>query len=296
MKKFAWWILFGLSLIFSLPASGAEPLLRIISYGNDLTQSERAAVSKSFPLPADVKLAEVKTITVTNEEEWGLLRGLVPDVQIGTKAVSSVYIEKLAAGVGIKVDTQNITFITPHIYANALSTAGVADARIFATAPQPVSGTAALVGIFKSFASLTGKSIAPSLQRTAAEELITTGNLGEKVGKERAAVLVERAKERVIQEQAATKENVTKIIEQSAKEQDLSLSKQDKQQLAELMLKIEQLNLDLNALQKQIKNYQTTPEPSQPEQPQSFLDRMLEFIKALFSKFFSFVGRMIIGH
>ncbi|TCL70717.1 uncharacterized protein YpuA (DUF1002 family) [Hydrogenispora ethanolica] len=293
MKKLFCLFWLGLSLVWLLPVFGAQGELRIISYGRDLTPAERTEIIKDFPLPAGVSLEEIKSITVTNEEEWNLLRGLVPDEQIGVKAVSSAYIEKLAAGVGIKVDTKNITLITPHIYANALSTAGVTDARIFATAPQPVSGTAALVGIFKSFESLTGKPISSSVQRTAAQELIATGNLGEKVGKEKAAVLVGRAKERVIGEQNATKENVTKIIEESAKEQDLRLSKSDKEQLAELMLKIKQLNLNLNAIQKQLRNYSAPPpEPAQPEEP-SFFDRLLEFFKAIFSKFFSFVGKIM---
>jgi uncharacterized protein YpuA (DUF1002 family) len=164
-----------------------------------------------------------------------------------------------------------------------------------ATAPVPVSGTAALVGIFKSFEELTGKKVTASVERTAAQELIATGNLGEKVGKEKAAVLVERAKEMITAKPTVTRDEVTKIIEQSAKEQNLTLSKQDKEQLTDLMMKIKLLNIDVKQLQSQLKNFTpNTPQPAQPGE-KSLFSRILEFLKTLFSKFFSFVGKIFSG-
>lgn len=281
----------GLALLLTTAARAEVP--RVISYGNDLSAAEKTAIAKELPIPADVKLEQIKTVTVTNEEEWSLLRGLVPDAQIGTKAVSSVYIEKLTAGAGIQVDIKNINFITPHIYANSLVTAGVSDARVYATAPAPVSGTAALVGIFKSFEELTGKKLSATAQRTAAEELIATGNLGEKIGKERAAVLVERTKERVVEQKANTKEEVSKIVEQSAKEQNLSLSDEEKGQLTDLMLKVKQLNIDINQLRGQLKNFsRDVKEELPPEAPKSLLSQLIEFFRSLFNRVFSFVGRI----
>ncbi len=293
MKQTIGWLL-ALGFMLAGVTAGMAEAPRVIAYGNDLTLAERTQLANDFPIPAGVKPEEIKVVTVTNEEEWSLLRGLVPDAQIGAKALSSVYIEKLESGAGVKVDTKNITFITPRIYANALVTAGVTDAKVFATAPVGVSGTAALVGIFKSFTELTGKTLTATVQRTAAEELIATGNLGEKVGKERAAVLVERAKERVVEKPTVTKEEVTKIIEQSAKEQDIKLSQTEKEELAQLMLKVKQLNIDLGTLQKQLKNYtESSTPPSQTEKPKSFLARIIEFFQNLFSQLTSFVGRIL---
>ena len=95
MRQLIWVALF-LGLL--TPVLAVEE--RVIAYGNDLTLEEKTAVSRDFPLPAGVKLNAVKSITVTNEEEWQLLKGLLPDSEIGTKAISSVYIEKLTLGAG----------------------------------------------------------------------------------------------------------------------------------------------------------------------------------------------------
>ena len=49
---------------------------------------------------------------------------------IGTRALSSVLIEKKDKGNGIKVTTSNITYCTTGMYQNALATAGVTDADV----------------------------------------------------------------------------------------------------------------------------------------------------------------------
>ncbi|NLW46918.1 MAG: DUF1002 domain-containing protein, partial [Firmicutes bacterium] len=134
---------------------------RVISFGKDLTVEEKQAVVKDFPLPIDVKLTEIKTLTVTNQDEWQLLKGLVSDEQIGTKAISSVFIEKRNTGTGLEIETKNLSLVTPHMIANALATAGVKDAKVVAVAPLLVSGTAALTGIYKSFEELTGTALTP---------------------------------------------------------------------------------------------------------------------------------------
>lgn len=43
------------------------------------------------------------------------------------------------------------------MYKNALTTAGITDADIIVAGPKPISGTAALVGIFEAYEAMTGK-------------------------------------------------------------------------------------------------------------------------------------------
>ena len=266
---------------------------RIISYGADLTSQEKQTVSKEFPLPTNVKLNEIKALTVTNQEEWQLLKGLVPDEEIGTKAISSVFIERQDPGSGLELETKNLSLVTPHMIANALATAGVKDAKVVAVAPRLVSGTAALTGVFKSFEELTGTNLTEDAKRVAAEELIKTGNLGEAIGKERAATLLERTKERVVQEKTTVQAEIIKLVERSAREQDVTLSEEQKQDVAELLLKIEQLNIDLENLQEQMKNFrEESPEGQAPEEPESLFSRLMSFIKSIVDQLFSFVGRI----
>lgn len=278
--------------LVSLSLAASDDQKKIISYGKDLTQEERILIFRELPLPSDVKSEDLKSIEVTNEEEWKLLKGLVPEDEIGTKAISSVYIEKLDAGQGLKIETKNLTFVTPQMFGNALVTAGVKDANIYATAPQDVSGTAALIGMYKAIESLTGKTLEPEAKQIAAEELVTTGNLGKKVGKERAALLVERTKERMVKENVSSIENITKIINETAKEQNVSLTEEERKTLTELLSKVKKLNLNVDQLQNQLKNFQPEPEPKTETKPQSFLDKMIEFVRSLFNQLFSFVGKI----
>lgn len=269
---------------------------RIITFGKDLNPDEKQAVVKDFSLPVDVKLNEIKTLTVTNQEEWQLLKGLVPDEEIGTKAVSSVYIEKRPSGTGLEIETKNLSLVTPHMIANSLATAGVKDAKVAAVAPSLVSGTAALTGIYKSFEELTGTALTPEAKRTAAEELIKTGTLGEEIGKERAATLLERTKEQIVREKTADRTEVIKVVERSAREQDITLTETQKQEIADLLVKIKQLNIDLENLQNQLKNFRETSAekgPTENEEPESIFDRILSFIRSLVDRLFSFVGKIL---
>lgn len=266
---------------------------RIISYGADLTSQEKQTVSKEFPLPTNVKLNEIKALTVTNQEEWQLLKGLVPDEEIGTKAISSIFIEKGEAGAGLEIETKNLSLVTSHMIANALATAGVKDAKVVAVAPRLVSGTAALTGVFKSFEELTGTTLTEDAKRVAAEELVKTGNLGEEIGKERAATLLERTKERVVREKTTDQAEIIKVVERSAREQDITLSEEQKEDVAELLMKIKQLNINLENLQEQMKNFrEESTEEEVPEEPESFFSRLISFIRSIVDQLFSFVGKI----
>ncbi len=267
---------------------------RIISYGADLTAQERQTVSKQFPLPTNIKLNEIKALKVTNQEEWQLLKGLVPDAEIGTKAISSVFIEQRDPGTGLEIETKNLSLITAHMVANALATAGVKDAKVVAAAPTLVSGTAALTGVFKSFEELTGTALTEAAKRVAAEELIKTGNLGEEIGKERAATLLERSKERVVQEKTADRTEIIKVVERAAREQNINLTDTQKGDVAELLIKVKQLNIELDDLQKQLKNFREAPEEAvTPEEPESFFSRLISFFRSIVDQLFSFVGRIL---
>lgn len=291
MRKY-FGILSLLVLMIQISVWSAPVNEKVITYGSDLTAEEKVLIFREFPLPEGTKSGDIKSIEVTNEEEWQLFKGIIPDNEIGTKAISSVYIEKLSGNQGINVEAKNITLITPQMFANAMVTAGIKDAKIYATAPAPVSGTAALTGIYKSYETLTGQSLDTPAKQVAARELVQTGNLGEKIGKERAALLVERSKVKVISEKNIDPEQVNQIIDQTAKEQNVSLTADQKKDLSDLLIKVKTLNLNLDQLKTQLKNFETPTETPTTEKPQSWLDKVLSFIQSLIDEIFSFVGRI----
>ena len=131
----------------------ADTIQAVVSLGADLTIEQQKQMLDYMNVDRD----DINLVTVTNEEEAAYLKGTSAEDKIGTRAISSAYVEELEKGKGISVETYNITWVSEDMYANALVTAGVKDARVIAAAPFKVSGTAALTGIIKAFEEITGK-------------------------------------------------------------------------------------------------------------------------------------------
>ena len=115
--------------------------------GSDLSEDQVEGIYGVF----GVRRGDVTELRLTNAEERTALEGYVDPAVIGTRSLSSVYLELLPAGSGMNVTTENISWCTPEMYISALATAGITDARIIVAAPFPVSGTAALAGIYKAY-------------------------------------------------------------------------------------------------------------------------------------------------
>ena len=158
--------------------------------GANLDQEQVAAIYKDF----GIERGGVEEIIVTNNDEREYLEGLVDDNKIGSKALSCVYITLLEQGEGLSISTHNINWCTEQMYINALTTAGITDAKVIVSAPFAVSGTAALTGVYKAYEDITGESLSKLAKSVGAEELILTGQLAEYIGSEEAAALINELK------------------------------------------------------------------------------------------------------
>ena len=180
----------------------------IISFGADLSESEKGSIFKEFNPPKNVQ-----EIVTTNAEEHKYLGGVVPASKIGNFAISSVMITYTEKGSGLKVDTSDkITYITDESYINALITAGVEDADIKVTSPRNASGTAALTGIMKAYEVSSGEVIDDSIKKAANEEMIRTVEIGEVIGNDKAVELFNKIKQEIAKQNPKTTEEVRDII------------------------------------------------------------------------------------
>ena len=156
MKK---WIAGALAFLFLLglaaPALALDAGLSRVAIGANLDDAQIAQVYADFGL----ERGSVQEITVTNQDERAYLEGLVSENKIGSVALSCVYITTLEPGSGLSISTKHINWCTEQMYANALTTAGITDARVVVTAPFDVSGTAALTGIYRAYESITGTTL-----------------------------------------------------------------------------------------------------------------------------------------
>jgi uncharacterized protein YpuA (DUF1002 family) len=236
-----------LLLLFPLTAlADAEDI--VVSLGGDLNESQQNEMLKLFGVDRD----EVRILTVTIDEERQYLGGLVSDDKIGKRTISSAYVELLEKGEGIEVDTHNITWVTREMYANALVTAGVENAKVIAAAPFKVSGTGALTGIMKAFEVVSGKELDEEAKEAANEELVTTGELGEVIGKDEAAALIKEIKERIAELKTKDEGEIRKIVIEISANLNINLTDEQIEQIVQLMKKISNLDLNVEKIASQI--------------------------------------------
>ncbi|MBR5047383.1 MAG: DUF1002 domain-containing protein, partial [Eubacterium sp.] len=195
-----------------------------LSLGADLNKEEKATVLNLLGIEED-QLDDYELVTVTNAEEHDYLDDYLNASIIGSRALSSVLIEKKAEGNGIHVTTKNITYCTEGMYQNALTTAGITDADITVAGPFNLTGTAALVGAMKAYEDMTGKEIEASVKDTATNELILTGNLAEQIGgNEQAEELIAMLKEFIAKHENPTEKEIEEAIAEGEEKLDITLT------------------------------------------------------------------------
>ena len=182
-----------LLLALLLPQAVQADSASITCYGEDLT-------SEQYTLVLDLLEADPATdtlIPVTHEDEVSLLGDIVPAEKIGSRSLSSARVTLAQEGAGIAVTVYNIDWVTPQMYASALSTAGVQDAVIVVAAPVSVSGTAALAGILKAYESAAGTELSAAAKAAAGSEMVLTGDLADIIGSDQAVELIAMVKQAI---------------------------------------------------------------------------------------------------
>ncbi|ADG81153.1 DUF1002 domain-containing protein [Thermincola potens] len=274
---------------FLVPVAYADTS-QVITFGADLNSEQKTLVARKFGV--NLQDTAIPLIEVTNAEERRYLQGLVPNKVIGSRAISSAMVEVLPAGSGVTVETHNITWVTTDMFENAVVTAKVKDARIIAAAPFPVSGTAALTGIFKAFETATGQKLDEESKKTANEELVRTGELGEAIGKEKATELMLKVKERVIADKVTDPEQIKQIIINVAGDLNINLTPAQIDQITQLMQKISKLDLNIRDISSQLQDLKTKLDDvvAQNEEVKSILQQILDALNGLIEKIRAWFG------
>ena len=226
---------------------------RYLAFGADLKKNERATVLSELGI-TEADIADYKTIQISNQEEHDYLGSYIDASVIGTRALSSVMVVKTEKDTGIHVETKNIGYCTPGMYCNALVTAGLTDANVTVVGPFNISGTSALVGAMKAYATMTGEKITEDIMDTATDELVTTAELGESmVDKERAAELIAAVKQKVFSEELTTGTDIRDAGEASARALNLNISDEDVENIVDMMEKVSKIDIDVDAITEQAK-------------------------------------------
>ncbi|HET7628449.1 MAG TPA: DUF1002 domain-containing protein [Bacillales bacterium] len=270
-----------LLLVLALPATAhadAKPGDVIVTLGKDLTIEQKENVLNQMKVNEN----EVEIVYVTNEEEHKYLGDYISDEKIGTHAISSAKITLAEEGAGLNVKTNNITYVTEAMYANALMTAGIHDADIFVTAPFKVSGTAGLTGILKAYDVKTDLKLTEDQKKVANEELVKTAELGEDIGKDKAAQLITKIKQALADHPVESKEDLRELIDKAAKDLNVQLTDEQMNQLLTLFDHIKNLDIDWSQLKNELNDMsEQLNQFLSDEDTQSFFKKVLQAIGSL---------------
>ena len=226
----------------------------VLAFGADLSAEQKQTVLKAFGLD-EASLSGMDVITITNAEEHEYLDSYLSASVIGTRALSSVYVVKEEEGYGLDITTSNINYCTISMYKNALITAGLEDARVVVAGPTQISGTAALIGCAKAYSEMTGEQISEESLDAAADELVTTGEIGETIGNaDDAAELIAYLKQYMIENELTDEASISEEVEKRAAELGYELTDDEVSQITSLLMKISKLDIDVNALKEQAKD------------------------------------------
>ena len=221
-----------------------------LALGADLSDDQKNTVLSLMGIdPAN--LANYNVTYVTNAQEHQYLDSYVDSSKIGSKSWSSVVIVKRDKGNGLNISTRNINYCTVGMYKNALTTAGITDADIIVAGPQEISGTAALVGVFKAYQEMTGETINADIIDASLNELVVTGQLEQSIAglsDEEVEEFIAYIKSVIAQNDLKDEASINQAIDDACSKYNVTLSDSERQQIVDLLLKITSLGINLDSL------------------------------------------------
>lgn len=242
---------------------------KVVTLGANLSEEQKANMYEYFGTNEN----EVITIEVTNADERVYMEGIASESQIGTRALSCAYVEPTNSG-GIQVKVANLTFVNSSMIASTLMTSGVENCNVVAACPIEVSGTGALTGIMMAYEVASGEELSEEQKEVAVEELVTTGELADEIGKDEATALMNEVKETVLEEGLSNPEEIEEVISDAASQIGVTLTDEQIAEIRELMEKISQFDIDVNALKETLDNLMGKSE--------GFFENLITSLKGLF--------------
>lgn len=251
-----------------LAAIPVSPVLadgqKVVTLGADLSEDQKQAILRYFGVAGQ----NIQTLTITNQDERDHLGSYVPLEQIGTRTYSCAYVNPTASG-GIQVKTANLSWVTSNMIAATLSTSGVVNCDVLAASPFEVSGTGALTGILMAYETAAGTPLDEAKKEVATQELITTTTIANNIGQIEATEIVNETKTQVIEGNVISDNDIDVIINEVAKEEEITLSDEDHALLADLMQQIAQQQYDYDEMKETLDRIESNMEEQKQQETET---------------------------
>lgn len=277
-------VIVAASVIVSVPVKKVNAdAFKSVTLGGDLSDQQKSDMLKYFGVTRN----DANVIEVNIDEENKYLGNVATKGQIGTKSISCSYVVPTSSG-GLTVSTHNIYWVNANMIKNALITAGIQNAVVVAAAPFNVSGTAALTGILEGFeSSKSGTKISEANKEAANQELVTTGDLGQKIGKDKAAGLMNEVKKQVVEQKPESSYETKKIVQKVLNGYNYNLSDADINKITDTMDKISKLNLNYDKIKNQLNSVADKLKSTlESDKAKSFFSKVWDSITGFFSGLF----------
>lgn len=260
------------------PTTAFADSFTVVTLGADLSETQKNEMLKYFGVTRN----DANIIEITSKEEYAALGNVASKEQLGSRSISCSYVEPTTSG-GLNITTNNLSWVTEGMIKNSLITAGVKNAKVMAAAPFKVSGTAALTGILKGFENSSGgEKLNEANKEAANQEIVVTGDLGDKIGQDDATNLINDIKKNIIKEKPTNDEELTKIINDSIDKYGYKLSAEDIESIKALMTKINDLNLDYSSLKDQLNSISTElKDKINSEEVSGFFSKLGDFFSSI---------------
>nr|WP_245799406.1 DUF1002 domain-containing protein [Virgibacillus siamensis] len=253
----------------------------IVVYGETLSDSQEQEVRELL----DVQdAANVEEYTVTGEDIAKYING-----NPNSNMYSSAKITREEEGHGLDINIvtpDNITQVTPEMYANALLTAGVENATVDVASPIKVSGHSALTGIYKAY-DAQGVQLDKDRMQVADEELGVATDLANNEGlsQEKVSELLTEIKKEIAKQDPATKEEIEQIVKEQLNKLEISLSDADRQMLVDLFEKMRNLDINFDKVASQLDDIASSVKDKFNEivNDEGFWNKVETFFKDIFN-------------
>lgn len=261
----------------------------VVTLGANLKPEQKQQMLKYF----GVNENQAVILEVNNAEERKYLEGVASESQLGKVTISCSYVEPTKKGNGINVKTANLTWVTSSMIATTLSTAGVEDANVVVAAPFPVSGTGGLTGVMKAFEDATGEPLSEDKKELATEELITTGDLGDDIGQDKATGVINDIKTEIIKNGTKDTVQIAETINNITNNYNITLSSEQQKQIEDLMKKIADQNYDYNKIKETLNNVSDNVDKNLSDMGESINNKgIFDTIKGWFSGIGKWLGSL----
>lgn len=284
VKKLITIIVLSCTIVVNNIASTYADSANVVTLGANLSEDQKEKMLTYF----GVNKNNVVILDVNNDDERKYLEGIATESQIGNATYSCAYVEPTKSGSGIKVKTANLTWVTSSMIASTLATSGVDSCNVVVASLFPVSGTGGLTGVMKAFEDATGNKLDEEKKELASEELITTGDLAEEIGQDKAVGVINDIKADIIKNDTKDIIQIADTINNITNNYNITLTSTQEEQIKNLMSKIAEQDYDYSTMKNTLENVSDNVSVNLEEMGEKiknsgFFDSIKNWFKDLFS-------------